>query len=535
MYCILFRKLFIFLFIVSHVAVKAEDSTLRLKKLIRGGLSPKSVVHSGTGLFFAQNMMYSHTVRVYDRNYELVKVISDKVKPKDFGIDTIAGYLAGSPVEVAFSHKGKYAWVSNYNMSGEKFTNPGCDECVSDSFDVSYLYKINTESLTIEEMIQVGSVPKYVAVSPNDKYVLVSNWSGGDVSIVDIEKNKEIKRIRVGRFPRGIVVDSKSKYAYVTVMGSVHVLRIDLEDFSTSYIKNVGSGPRHLCITSDDSLLYVSLNTEGKIACVNLSDGTINKTSCPGSPRSMIITPDDRFMYVVNYSINKMSKIDLKTFKVTEQHETKEHPIGITYDEVNNEVWVACYSGVLMIYRETYYPGGPQWYDIFNVQDHLISVFDYVGKMGESFFASADTKKEISSFSKKENKELVKNENKKETEKSVTKKAATKTESKLVVAKNNPEAKKSKEIAKNTTVTVSNQNELASGNVFVIVGSFKVESNAAKLSSKLKQKGYTTTTIKNKNGTTYAAVGGFTNDESAKSTLEKIKSQEGIDAWIYRM
>ena len=513
----------------------AEDSTLRFKKLIRGGLSPKSVVHSGTGLFFAQNMMYSHTVRVYNRNYELVEVISDKVKPKDFGIDSIAGYLTGAPVEAAFSHKGKYAWVSNYNMSGEKFKNPGCDECVSDSFDISYLYKINTESFKIEEMIQVGSVPKYVAVSPDDKYVLVSNWSSGDVSIVDIEKNKEVKRVRAGRFPRGIVVDSKSEFAYVTVMGSVHVLKINLTDFSSSWIKNVGSGPRHLCISSDDSILYVSLNSEGKIARIRLSDGKIEKVSCAGSPRSMIITPDDRFMYVVNYSINKMSKIDLQSFKVTEQHETKEHPIGITYDDVNNEVWVACYSGALMIFRETYYPGGPQWYDIFNVQDHLVSVFDYVGKMGESFFASTDTKKEISSFTKKENKEIAKIENKKENEKAISKKTNPKSETKVIAARNNTEEKKSKGISMNTTVTTVDHTELASGSVFIIVGSFKVESNATKLSSKLKQKGYQATTIKNKNGTTYAAIGGFNNDESAKSTLEKIKVQEGIDAWIYRM
>jgi YVTN family beta-propeller protein len=281
------------------VILKAQDSTLFLKKIIRGGLSPKSVVHSGAGLFFAQNMMYRHTITVYNRDYELIKTINDKIKPKDFGIDTIEGSLTGSPVETAFSHDGKYAWVSNYNMSGNKFINPGCDECYAKTYDDSYLYKINTESLEVEKIIPVGSVPKYVAVSPDNKYVLVSNWSSGDVSIVDVEKSKEIKRINAGRFPRGIVVDSKSKYAYVTVMGSIHVMKIDLVDFTTSWIKNVGGGPRHLCITSNDSTLYVSLNTEGKIAKINLHDGSIEKLACGGSPRSMVMTPDDKFIYVV--------------------------------------------------------------------------------------------------------------------------------------------------------------------------------------------------------------------------------------------
>lgn len=513
------------LFGLQH-PLQAQDSTLRLKKIIRGGLSPKSVVHSGNGLFFAQNMMYSHTVRVYNRDYELVKTISDKVKPKEFGIDTIQGILSGSPVEAAFSHDGKYAWVSNYNMSGDKFTNPGCDGCYSNEFDDSYLYKINTETFAIEEIIRVGSVPKYVAVSPDNKYVLVSNWSSGDVSVVDIEKGKEIKRIKAGRFPRGIVVDSQSKYAYVTIMGSVHLLKIDLEDFSTSQIKNVGSGPRHLCISSDDSVLYVSLNNEGKIAKINLHDGTIQKTVCEGAPRSMIITPDDKFLYVVNYSINKVSKVDLLKFEVTEQQDTKEHPIGITFDSENKEVWVACYSGCLMVYRDIYYPGGSQWYEIFNVQDQLASALDYFGKISDSFFGTTETKKEIAVKPK---------ETKKETEvKSVASKEVT-----LVAEKKKADASAANKVIKKSSTKESRPvtpTTIASeGNIYVIVGSFKVESNASRLTSNLIAKGYTATTIKNKNGMTYAAVGGFKNEETANDTLQKIKSKEGMDAWIYKM
>ena len=526
----------IFLF-SFHNPIHAQDSTLRLKKVIRGGLSPKSVVHSGNGLFFAQNMMYNHTVRVYNRDYELVKTISDKVKPKDFGLDTINGILNGAPVEAAFSHNGKYAWVSNYNMSGDKFINPGCDDCSSNKFDDSYLYKINTETFAIEKIIKVGSVPKYVAVSPDNKYVLVSNWTSGDVSVVDIEKSKEIKRIKAGRFPRGIVVDSKSKYAYVTIMGSIHILKIDLENFTTSQIKNVGNGPRHLCISSNDSLLYVSLNNEGKIAKINLLDESITKTICGGSPRSMIITPDDKFLYVVNYSINKMSKIDLKKFEVIEQQETKEHPIGITFDSQNNEVWVACYSGCLMVYRDIYYPGGSEWYEIFNVKDQLASAFDYFGKMTDSFFASAETKNKLTVKPKLETANSQPLEVKKSDEKSIAKKeVAVFTEKKKIVKSKpiNKENVNSK--GKNIESEILNiELKPSEGNIFIIVGSFKIESNASKLISNLVAKGYTATSIKNKNGMTYAAVGGFKNEETANDTLQKLKSKEGMDAWIYKM
>jgi len=31
---------------------------------------------------------------------------------------------------------------------------------------------------------------------------------------------------------------------------------------------------------------------------------------------------------------------------------TTTHPIGITYDAVTNRVWVACYSGAIMVFDD---------------------------------------------------------------------------------------------------------------------------------------------------------------------------------------
>ncbi len=477
---------------------KAEDSTLVLKKIITGGLSPKSVVHSGNGLFFAQNMMYRHTISVYSRDYSLVKTIKDNINPKDFGIDTISGFLMGSPVEAAFSNNGKYAWVSNYNMTGDKFENPGCDGCSANNYDKSFLYKINTESLLVEKIIYVGSVPKYVAVSPDDKYVLTSNWSSGDISVVDVEKNKEVKRIRAGRFPRGIVVDSKSRYAYVTIMGASHILKIDLEDFSTSKIENVGRAPRHLCISSDDSVLYVSLNNEGKIAKINLNNYSIEKISCSGAPRSMIMTPDDKFLYVVNYSINKFSKIDLRKFEVVEQRETKDNPIGIAFDDETKEVWVACYSGSLMVYEDIYYREQKNWLADFDVSDQVNFVFDFVGKVSETVLLASNV---------------------------------SQTDQTTQTPNSKPETRNPKP----ETVTLSGAEGSKPGTIFIIVGSFSVESNAINFSKKLKSKGYQATTFKNKKGMTYTAIGGYNDEQIANENLKKVRSAEGIDAWIYRL
>ncbi len=329
------------------------QTEMKLKKTISGKISPKSIVHSGNGLFFAQNMMYSHTITVYDRNHNLIKTIPDGVNLPKYGYSKFKGNYQGAPVEVAFSHNGESAWVSNYQMYGSGFNNPGSDECSPEQrTDKSFLYRINMENLDIEKVIQVGSVPKYVAATPDNNLVLVSNWCSWDLSVVDTEKNKEIKRIKLGRYPRGIVVDSASEQAYVAVMGSYDIATVNLKNFSVGWLRNVGQSPRHLNIDPDDKYLYSTLNGEGAIAKIDLStDKVVKKISTGSQPRSMVISDDGKLLFVVNYGSNTVSKVRTSDMKVLQTVNVNSSPIGITYDPQTREVWVACYSGSIMVFQ----------------------------------------------------------------------------------------------------------------------------------------------------------------------------------------
>ncbi len=52
--------------VAPHMDVPAAMGRLHLRTTITGRISPKSVVASGSGLVTAQNMMYTHTITVYD-------------------------------------------------------------------------------------------------------------------------------------------------------------------------------------------------------------------------------------------------------------------------------------------------------------------------------------------------------------------------------------------------------------------------------------------------------------------------------------
>ena len=104
-----------------------RSDTLRLKRLavIRGSISPKSVVATQTGLVFAQNMMYRHTMTVYNRRGQLVKTIPDRVILSRYGFPAYPLAVRGAPVEAAVAPDGRHMYVSQYSMYGPGFAHPG--------------------------------------------------------------------------------------------------------------------------------------------------------------------------------------------------------------------------------------------------------------------------------------------------------------------------------------------------------------------------------------------------------------------------
>jgi DNA-binding beta-propeller fold protein YncE len=332
----------------------SDKARLKLRTVIGGNISPKSVASSGAGYVTAQNMMYRHSVTVYDsRSLKLVKTISDAVRLRALGYPSYPGTSRGAPVEAAFSPDGRYAYVSNYSMYGQSFGPEGSDSCTpSSGYDSSFVYRIDMRTLRIDEAYRVGAVPKVVAVTPDHRYVLVSNWCTWDLSVISTRKGREVKRIPIGAYPRGIAVSPRGNAAYVAVMGGTELVRVDLERWTTSSIA-VGAGPRAAEVHPSDRYIFVSLNAEGRVAKVDLRDGVVRAKVATGSaPRSLALAADGRALYVVNYESGTVTKLRTSDMKPLQTIDACYHPIGITYDRPTRRVWVACYTGSVRVYND---------------------------------------------------------------------------------------------------------------------------------------------------------------------------------------
>lgn len=299
-------------------------------------------------------MMYRHSVTIYDaETMKLLKTIPDRVDLASFGFAKKPGSYRGAPVEGAYSPDGKYLYVTNYAMYGAGFNKEGTDICKpADGYDRSFLYRIKTDTWEIDAIYRVGTVPKVVQVSPDNKYVLVSNWCSYDLSIISIAEDKLIKTIPIGRYPRGIAISSDSRYAYVAEMGGTHIHRIALGTWEKKALP-IGSNPRALVLSKDDQTLYATLNSSGKVVEFDLQTNKVTKSAATGkAARSLDISSDGSSLYVVNFFSDTVAKVRTSDFKVLQRIRVCNEPIGITYEPIHTRVWVACYGGSIKVFSD---------------------------------------------------------------------------------------------------------------------------------------------------------------------------------------
>jgi len=529
------------LFSLFHVTNIFAQGGMKLKKTIREDITPKSVVHSGDGMFAAQNMMFRHTVSFFDRKYKLRSTVHDDVDLSQFDSSYKSMMYWGAPVEGTFSNNGKYLWVSNYMIKGGKFRHPGCDECTGKNFDHSFVYKINTWNFAIEDAVEVGSVPKFLVANDALHILVVANWTSGDIHVISTVDDQVFKIVNVGRFPRGIAIHPAENKIYVSLMGESRIAVVDMLTWKVSYIENIGVGLRHLCLDAKQNLLYVSINDEARIAKINLKNNAVSYCETGSEPRSMALSSDGKMLYVVNFDESSLSKVNTKYFTMEQRIETAYHPIGITLDENKGEVWVACYSGSLQVFQDASLVHDNDWLafykEIFEVDaaataQKIDSVppadnwfTDFTALLDEAF--SLENAQRTERIVKQE---IAKAERNKE--KAEQRALLAKQEKETVVPFSKKEKKKTREVTlqpekkKEKVVIVYNDEDY-----IIVAGSFKNHDFALNCQKEILAKGYSSEVLLKKNGFYLITCGSAKTKKEIEVLLQKVQ-EDFSEVWV---
>lgn len=264
--------------------------------------------------------------------------------------------FAGKPVEMAFSHGGRYLWVPYYRRSYDP-----------NASSPSAMAIIDTRSDRIVRVMPTGPLPKYIAVSPDSTVAVVTHWGDNTLGAIDIRGDDPAQFRYVGhwtveyRMPveglegnrdsncgfclRGTVFTPDGKTVLVARMGGG-----GLAGFEASTGRYLGTlldfvpNPRHILISPDGRTLYASGNQSGAIGRYDLTAmlralagaggkrivGPGGETLAVGrGARTIALSPDGRTLYAAINNESRLVKVDLAGWRVVDRAAVDPFTVGL--------------------------------------------------------------------------------------------------------------------------------------------------------------------------------------------------------------
>ncbi|WP_295956188.1 beta-propeller fold lactonase family protein [Rhodoferax sp.] len=277
-----------------------------------------------------------------------------------FGVGSIGALVAQSPATLATSYSpsslstsadGKFAYVSFLDSSAIGI----------------YTVSSTTGALTAFGSGTAQSAGYGLAISPNSKYLYVSNYGDASVSQFTIGSSGTLTAmstasVAAGVNPYGVAVSPDGLYVYVAnssgntisqyAVGSTGALAA-LTPASVS-VTGSGTGPVNLAIDPSSKYVYVTLANSAKLAQFSIGTGGVLTSLSPTSvstgttPHAVVVGPGGRYVYVTNAGDNTVSQYSISSGKLTALPSatvtTGTNPRGISTSPSGSYVYVTNYS-----------------------------------------------------------------------------------------------------------------------------------------------------------------------------------------------
>ena len=218
-----------------------------------------------------------------------------------------------SPSYITLSHNGNFVYAVN-ETNGAR---PGRVSAFSFNKNTGKLTFLNSE-------LSGGDDPCYVAVSANDKWIAVANYSGGNMSVFPINKDGSLKPYTQ------LIQDSGSS--------------INKERQEQAHVhESVFSPDNNYLLTPDlgmDKVMIYKFNPMVKKPVQPASPGFVDET--PGSgPRHITFHPNKKFAYVIHELSGTVTAYSYNNGKLKRLEEVPTHPDGFTGVIGSAEVFVS--------------------------------------------------------------------------------------------------------------------------------------------------------------------------------------------------
>lgn len=163
-------------------------------------------------------------------------------------------------------------------------------------------------------------------------FAYVTNQSSSDLSVIDLERMTEIRRIPVPGMPAGVAV-SENLGAFFTVSpDSKTIRRFGLEDSHPQIERQLEGGPIGIAVDDTRHRIFVSDWYNARVWVLSADDLSLTATLKTGSaPAGLAISPDGRWLATADRDSNQISIFDAGTLAFLHHVTVGERPFGLTF------------------------------------------------------------------------------------------------------------------------------------------------------------------------------------------------------------
>ncbi len=195
-----------------------------------------------------------------------------------------------------------------------------------------------------------GTNPHEVAVSPNGKLAVVSNYvehnPGASLTVIDLEKKERIVQIDLGKYskPHGLVFFPDGRHLLVTAESHKALLIVDVKRKMVEKALDTQQEVSHMVVlTPDARLAFVANIRSGSVSVIDLVSGTVKKIIKTGKgAEGLAITPDGKEVWVTNRAEDTISIIRVNDLKVVRSIPCPGFPIRLQFTPDGQWALVSC-------------------------------------------------------------------------------------------------------------------------------------------------------------------------------------------------
>jgi len=154
----------------------------------------------------------------------------------------------------------------------------------------------------------------HVATTPDGSKAILTHPNTNEISIIDLESFRLVKRIVTGDTPNYAVAANNNNTVYVSNAGNNTVSEIDLRAGIVRRNFVVGEGPEHMVLSADGNRLYIANVDGGTVSELAIDKGEVSRNfTVGGGLHGIDLSEDGKRLFVVGRETNKLVAFDLST------------------------------------------------------------------------------------------------------------------------------------------------------------------------------------------------------------------------------